>query len=131
MDQMGTGSAILTLTFVLAAFATGCDDQRPKELARGAAGTPSANTSQTRSFQACQDAPGGYRIRAFGISCPKVRSILAGMFHHAKRITKRKGEAVYRNDNGWTCLSQGQPRRLGYTLILCVKGPRAILYQFS
>lgn len=126
------GKVSATLILAVAAFATGCDDdQRSGDLATAGAGTPSAHTSQARSFQACRDAPGGYRIRAFGITCPKVRSILARMFQDAKRITKRKGEAVYLNDNGWTCLSQGQPRRLGYTLILCVDRPRVILYQFS
>jgi len=71
----------------------------------------------------------GYRVRAIAISCEQVRKIPPRVFNSAKLITRRKRERVYRNDEGWTCLNQGQHRRSGFTLILCVHGPQAILYR--
>jgi hypothetical protein len=103
------------------------------------AGPGKASPSQVGTFRVCQPGPGGggYRVRAIGVSCEEVRRILPRLLssatgrHPATLVTKRERERVYRNDFGWTCLSQGQPRRFGFTLILCVRGSQAILYRFS
>lgn len=88
---------------------------------------------QVDTFRVCQPGPrgGGYRVRAIEVPCEEARRILPRLLSSAKLITKRDREAVYRNDDDWTCLSQGQPRRFGFTLILCVRGSEAILYRVS
>lgn len=153
MDQMGKGSGVLPLAAIAVAMLVGgCgggngDNGEPSGQPPGVdqagvrAGGPDVGVSfgsakgsgSEALFRPCHSGPGGggYRIRAVAISCDEVRRILGRMFSSATLVTRRERERVYRNDDGWTCLSQGQPRRFGFTLVLCVRGSQAILYRFS
>jgi hypothetical protein len=125
--------AALTVILAVATLVAGCGGGDGGDDVGAGAGKASSSPLQVGTFRVCQPGRGGggYRVRAIGVSCNEVRRILPRLLSSATLITKRDREGVYRNDDGWTCLSQGQPRRFGFTLILCVRGSRAILYRFS
>jgi hypothetical protein len=126
-------AAALTVVVVVTTLVAGCGGGGGGDDVGAAAGKATSGGPQVDTFRVCQPGPrgGGYRVRALGISCGEVRRILPRLLSSATLITKRGRERVYRNDDGWICLSQGQPRRFGFTLILCVRGSAAILYRFS
>jgi hypothetical protein len=126
--------AALTVILVVTTVVAGCGGGNGRDDGSVAvAGKASSGGSQVDTFRVCRPGPGGggYRVRAIRIPCNQVRRTLPRLLSNATLITKRDREGVYRNEEGWTCLSQGQPRRFGFTLILCVRGSQAILYRFS
>lgn len=133
LRRVGSVAAIAAALVALAAamLVARCDGGEGDEDVPAGLGDRSSSAQQAGTFRVCQPGPGGggYRVRAIGIDCDEVRSILPRLFSSAELVTRREGERVYRNDEGWTCLSQGQPRR--FTLVLCVRGSQAILYRFA
>ena len=133
MDQMGKALGAALTVILAVTLVAGCDGGDGGDDVGAGAANASPSPPQVGTFRVCQPGPGGggYRVRAIGVSCDEVRRILPRLLSSATLITKRDRERVYRNDDGWTCLSQGQPRRFGFTLILCMRGSQAILYRFS
>jgi hypothetical protein len=125
--------AALGVILAVTTLVTACGGGDAGDDGGAAADKASSSPPQVGTFRVCQPGRGGggYRIRAIGITCDEVRRILPRLLSSATLITRRERERVYRNDDGWTCLSQGQRRRFGFTLILCVRGSQAILYRFS
>lgn len=123
----------LLAAVAVAVLAAGCDGGEGGDGVANGGNEGASRPQAVGTFRVCQPGPGGggYRVRAIGISCQPVRRILPHLLSSARLVTRRERERVYRNKDGWTCVSQGQARRFGFTLILCVRRSQAILYRFS
>ncbi len=45
-------------------------------------------------------------------------------------VIVRKGERVYKNDDGWSCLVQGV-RAAQFSQVVCVRGEQMIVYRVA
>lgn len=95
-----------------------------------ATGTRAAASAAASLFAPCRPGSGGggFRVRTVAISCREVRKVLPRMLGQQPPLVRRRGEYVYRNNDGWSCLVQALPR-VAESHVTCVRKHQVISYR--